>query len=280
MNLAVPIIAGTAIRGVAATLMMNRVLERHPRAFLVTLAQFGVTIPLHRSQEHLEADIRRGLEERKFDPDTPLVIVGHSQGGLAALRYAADHPDRVRHAISIGAPWHGARSATNVARFVPRRFTPAVYDMAEGSRFLSELHADLPAVADRVTNIYSTHEILIRPYVAAHIDVPGVRNILVGSDEEHRRHLDMYPHHEVDDVVLGSVNHFSEMNSPKVRSRIWAQVEATERDLAADAGSSPTSGESSAPSQDLLPPPPRTSAEDGVGAQRRGSLRIVAPGAD
>ena len=247
MSLPVPIIAGTAIRGVAATLMMNSVLERHPDAFLVTLAQFGVTIPLHRSQEHLCRDVAAGLQERGLPPDAPLVIVGHSQGGLAALRYAADHPDQVKHAISIGAPWHGARSATNVSRFLPSRFTPAVADMAEGSRFLRQLHADLPAIADRVTNLYSTHEIFIRPYVSAHIDLPGVRNILIVSEEEHRRHLVMYPHHPVDEIVLGSANHLSEMSSPKVRSRIWATVERIEREMAAQTLPAPRAAPDGAP---------------------------------
>ena len=46
MTVAVPIVAGTAIRGVAATIMMRRVLQRHPNAFLITLANFGVTLPL------------------------------------------------------------------------------------------------------------------------------------------------------------------------------------------------------------------------------------------
>ncbi len=85
-GLAVPIVAGTAIRGVAATLMMRQVLQRHPNAFLITLAAFGVTIPLRRSQEFLRLDIRRGLEESGRDPSDPLVLVGHSQGGLAVLR--------------------------------------------------------------------------------------------------------------------------------------------------------------------------------------------------
>ena len=91
MTIAVPIVAGTAIRGVAATLMMRQVLRRHPNAFLITLAAFGVTIPLHRSQEHLARDIRAGLEAMGRDPGNPVVLVGHSQGGLAVLRYAIDH---------------------------------------------------------------------------------------------------------------------------------------------------------------------------------------------
>ena len=37
MPIAVPIVAGTAIKGVASNLMMRGVMERHPNAFLITL---------------------------------------------------------------------------------------------------------------------------------------------------------------------------------------------------------------------------------------------------
>ncbi len=228
MDIAVPIIAGTAIRGVAATLMMRQVLRRHPNAFLITLAAFGVTIPLHRSQEHLARDIRKGLDGMGRDPGDPLVLVGHSQGGLAVLRYAIDHPDRVLHVISVGAPFAGAVSATRVTNVLGPRgkvMVPAVADMAEGSRFLRELQRDLPTIADRVTNIYSSHELFIRPYADAHIDVPGVTNILIATEEEHVRHMHVYPERPVDDLIMGSVNHMNEMNSPLVRSRIWEKVD-------------------------------------------------------
>lgn len=232
MDVAVPIIAGTAVRGVTATLMMRRVLQRHPNAFLITLASLGVTIPLHRSQQHISDDIRVGLTSKSYSADTPLVLVGHSQGGLAALRYAIDHPDQVWHVISVGAPWHGARSAKRVTGWVERTgldLTPALNDMVQGSPFLEALHRDLPSIADRVTNIYTTHEILIQPYVDAHIDIPGVTNILIASEQEYARHLRTYPDLFVDDVIAGRVTHLGEMNKPQVRAKIWAKVEEIER---------------------------------------------------
>lgn len=231
MPIAVPIVAGTAVKGVAATMMMRKVLGRHPNAFLVTLAQFGVTIPLHRSQRHLAGDIRRGLVAQDRAPDAPVVIVGHSQGALAALRYAIEHPQQVQHVFSVGAPWHGSRSAARLARAVGwTNLTPGLRDMAEGSRFLRELHADLPAIADRVTNIYSTHEIFIVPYVDAHIDIPGVHNVLIATEREYRRHLDFHPEFGVDDFIPGRVTHLGEMSTPELRARIWAKVdEITER---------------------------------------------------
>ncbi len=224
MRVAVGIVAGTAIRGVAANVMMRPVLERHPNAFMITLANYGVTLPLHRSQEHIAADISRALEEQGRPADTPIVLVGHSQGGLAVLRYATDHPDQVAHVFSIGSPWHGAVSAGRVSRIFGRRLTPALRDMTAGSDFLTSLHADLPRIASRVSNIFSTHELFIRPYIDAHIDVDGVTNTLIATEEEHLRHLQLYPDRPLDDIILGRVNHLSEMHSPDVRQKIWVKV--------------------------------------------------------
>ncbi|MCJ7709517.1 MAG: alpha/beta hydrolase, partial [Chloroflexi bacterium] len=228
MPVAVPILAGTAIRGLAATVMMRHVLERHHNAFLITLAHFGVAMPLERSQGHIHNDIQAGLAAQGREPGSPVVLVGHSQGGLAALRYAVDHQDQVRHVISVGAPWEGSVSAARISRlfsWTGRNITPALSDMAEGSPFLTDLHADVPAIADRVTNIYSTHELFIQPYINAHMDVPGVTNLLIATEDEYRRHLRAFPEYEVDDLIMGRITHLGEMSSPEVRSRIWAKVE-------------------------------------------------------
>jgi len=228
MPVAVPIVAGTVIRGLAATVMMRPVLERHPNAFLITLAQFGVTLPMDRSQQHIHDDIQKGLAEQGRDPDAPVVLVGHSQGGLAALRYAIDHQEQVLHTISVGVPWRGSTTAgviSGLFRWTGRNVTPALSDMAEGSPFLADLHRDLPVIADRVTNIYSTHELFMRPYTAAHIDTPGVANLLIATEAEYHKHLQGFPDHPVDDLILGRITHLGEMSSPDVRSRIWAKVE-------------------------------------------------------
>lgn len=228
MQVAVPIVAGTAIKGVAASMMMHGVLERHPNAFLITLANFGVTLPLHRSQDSLARDIRKGLLAQGRDPESPVVLVGHSQGALACLRYATDNPGQVQHVVSVGAPWLGSRSAARVSRLLRitrRDFAPALADMAEGSPFLTSLHADLPSIAERVTNIYSRHEIVIAPYISAHIDIPGVENVLVATDDEYRRHLECFPELTIDDHINARVTHLSEMNSPAVRALIWRRVD-------------------------------------------------------
>jgi len=229
LPIAVPIVAGTAIKGLAANVMMRGVMQRHPNAFLVTLQSFGVTLPLTRSQAHIADDIRTGLAAQGRTPDCPLVLVGHSQGALAALRYALDNPTQVRHVFSIGCPWHGSVSAGFVSKsarkITGRNFTPGLRDMAPNSEFLTQLHEEIPAIADRVTNVYSTHEIFIRPYVSAHINVPGVSNVLIATEREYARHLRTFPDLDVDDVIHGRVTHAGEMNTPEVRSLVWRKVD-------------------------------------------------------
>lgn len=228
MPVAVPIVAGTAMRGVAANLMMRRVLERHPNSFLITLQNFGVTVPLSKSQEHIAEDIEKGLAKQGRSPDAPLVLVGHSQGGLAVLRYAIDHPDQVLHTFSVGCPFHGsttaARAAKAIKRFSKLDITPAFGDMSPQSEFLHCLHTDLPQIAHKVTNIYSTHELLIRPYVSAHIDTPGVENILIATEKEYERHLRAFADLPIDGIIEARANHASEMSTPEVRSLIWEKV--------------------------------------------------------
>lgn len=229
MPIAVPIIAGTAIKGVAATVMMRRVMQRHPNAFLITLANFGITVPLHKAQSVIAADIAKGLAEQGRPADSPLVIVGHSQGALAALQYALDHQDQVLHVFTVGCPWHGSVTAGfwshHVKRVTGRHLTAALRDMAPDSEFLQSLHAEVPRIADRVTNIYSTHEIFIRPYVSAHIDVPGVTNVLIASRDEYAKHLRTFPDLPIDDLIVGRVTHAGEMSTPEVRSLVWQKVE-------------------------------------------------------
>lgn len=223
-----PIVAGTAIRGVAATLMMRRVLQRHPNAFLIKLANFGVALGMEASQEHIANDIRRGMEKQGRDPDGPVVLVGHSQGAIACLRYAIDHPHQVLHVVSVGAPYNGSVSAKKLSSalsWLPLDITPALADMADGSLFLEQLHADLPVIAERVTNIYSTHELFMTPYTVAHIDVPGVENYLIATEAEYRRHLAICPEFPVDGHIEGRITHLGEMSSPEVRGIIWAKVE-------------------------------------------------------
>jgi pimeloyl-ACP methyl ester carboxylesterase len=223
---AVPIVAGTAIRGLAASVVMRGVLQRHPNAFLLMLERWGVSIRLEESQQYLGRAIRAGLRAQNRDPDSPIVLVGHSQGELAVLRYAVDHLDQVAHVISVGTPWNGARlagAANGLVHLLLRRNLPALVDMTPSSQFLTALHHDLPVITDRVTNVYSTREILIEPYTAAHI--PGVTNVLIATQQEYEKHLRVFGDtHPIDQLIEGRVTHLGEMSSPDVRAVIWRTV--------------------------------------------------------
>ena len=84
---------------------------------------------------------------------------------------------------------------------------------------------DIPVVADRVTNIYSTREILIEPYTSAHIPEPGVRNVLIATQNEYEKHLQVFgDSHPIDELIEGRVTHLGEMSSPDVRGLIWRTV--------------------------------------------------------
>ncbi len=224
-----PIVAGTAIRGLAATVMMRGVLERHPNAFLVTLERWGVTIPLHHSQQYVADAIEQGMWRAGRDPAEPVVLVGHSQGGLAVMRYAIDHPKQALHVVTVGTPWRGARSAARANSLVRRLVgvdVPALADMAPESQFLQQLHADAPALGPRLTNIFSTREIFILPYVSAHIPLPGATNVLVCTAAEYEHHLRVYGlTHPIDEHIEGRANHLAEMSHPQVRAVIWRAVE-------------------------------------------------------
>jgi pimeloyl-ACP methyl ester carboxylesterase len=227
----VAVVAGTAIQGVAARLLMRGVLRRHPTAFLVTLERWGVTVPLADSQRTLRERIVAGLAAQGFGPDDPVVVVGHSQGGLAVLRYTLDHPAQVPAVVTVGIPWGGAALAATVnsaVRRFARRDVPALADMQPGSDFLEALRDDLAAdeaVARRLVNIYSAHEGLIHPYVWAHVPLPGVRNVLIATMADYARHLRDHPDLPVDEHLEARVHHLEEMNEPMVRSVVWRTVD-------------------------------------------------------
>jgi pimeloyl-ACP methyl ester carboxylesterase len=231
---AVAIVAGTAVRGAAAAIVMRGVLQRHPSAFLVTLERGGVTVPLHESQHYLADELEQGLWRLGRDPSEPLVLVGHSQGGLAVMRYALDHPQHTRRVVTVGTPWLGSTSAARVNRWVRRvtaRDVPALADMAPESAFLARLRDQAAPLGPRLTNVYSTRELVIRPYVAAHVPLPGAHNVLISTAREYNHHLRVYGMtHPVDEHIDGRVTHLGEMSHPQVRAVIWRTAEAAARD--------------------------------------------------
>ena len=220
----VAFIAGTAVRGAAASVLMRNVLARHPLAFLVTLASWGLTVPMSRSQTHILRDIDANLDRLGWPRDTPIGVVGHSQGGLAAARFAASYPDRTRALVCVGAPFAGARSASRVVRLLGPAAPAAIADMTPSSGFLDALREDMGPVLGRTTNIFASHEMFFSPYTAAYL--PGAYNILASSHDDYRKHLRRFPQFVLDEHIPVGVNHLSEMTSPHVRATIYSRLES------------------------------------------------------
>jgi pimeloyl-ACP methyl ester carboxylesterase len=79
-----------------------RILARRHRVVLVELPGHGETaMPEPFSLEQVEASLDRALAA---EGDGPVVLVGHSVGGLVSAAEAMDHPARVRALVLVEAP--------------------------------------------------------------------------------------------------------------------------------------------------------------------------------
>jgi 2-hydroxy-6-oxonona-2,4-dienedioate hydrolase len=81
--------------------------------------------PAPDDRDHVEALVLL-LDELGIDK---AAIVGNSMGGMTAIRFAVEHPDRISHLIAMGAPAPG-----------PRIFTPG--GLSEGMKVLLAGYAD------------------------------------------------------------------------------------------------------------------------------------------
>lgn len=128
-------------------------------------------LDINESQAEIAAQI-----DRYVPAGAPLILSGHSQGALHAVKYALDHPNVVR-VVSWSGPHHG----THTARLFP--LFSATRQMSPGSSFMREYEAHLPEIAPRLHSFYLRHDLLIVPFDSSHVD--GAHNYLAASPEEY-----------------------------------------------------------------------------------------------
>lgn len=114
-------------------------------------------------------------------PNQKVILVGHSQGGLHAVRLGIDRPNVVR-VISIGTPHHGTELARPAVLL--GEIGAGLSDMRPHSHYMGAYIARLPKIAPRLVSIYSRHDGLVIPYHNAH--VAGATNYLFADPNEYR----------------------------------------------------------------------------------------------
>ena len=91
----------------------------------------------------------------------PLIMVGHSMGGVLAADFARRHPRRCLGTIALAAPFAG----TGLARFV---LAGTCGPFTRTAQWLSEPRRRITAQA--LTSIYSLHDNLVTPQLSARIE--------------------------------------------------------------------------------------------------------------
>jgi pimeloyl-ACP methyl ester carboxylesterase len=131
----------------------------------------------HRLKRHLEA----------IQGDDVLIIVAHSQGGLVASLYVAEHPNS--YLVALGTPFGGAELA-RLTRLAPKcmwRRLRALPDMAPNSQFIQMLNSDvLPLSGNRIRSIYTVPDHLVSAR-SAHLSA-GANHCIVAMEKHYRKH--------------------------------------------------------------------------------------------
>jgi pimeloyl-ACP methyl ester carboxylesterase len=103
----------------------------------------------------------------------PLVLIGHSQGGLHACLYAAHRP-WVR-VITAATPHHGS-----VAAYPLSPLWPSLRDMLPGSPFMRRYQAEcLPLVAPRLLSLFWRNDPLVQPGNSPYVE--GAKNHVIDT---------------------------------------------------------------------------------------------------
>ena len=158
----VAVVAGTSVAPVMAPFVYGK-LAAALNASVHTLSGAGFD-HTSRSAAKLEGELEQ-LVYGTSNPsiDEARILVGHSQGGLAALLVAQRRPDLVAGVITLGAPIHGTVTAS---RWLP---ISAVRCMAVDSRLL-DMIGPVNAFACRVINIVGARDALVLPHWSGFLD--------------------------------------------------------------------------------------------------------------
>lgn len=119
--------------------------------------------------------------DSKVKPNQKVILVGHSQGGLHAVRLGLERSNIVR-VITIGTPHHGTELAWPAVLL--REAGAGLSDMRPQSAYMKTYIANLPRIAPRLVSIYSRHDGLVIPYHKAHVD--NATNYLFSDPNEYR----------------------------------------------------------------------------------------------
>lgn len=165
---------------------------RHPRSLRGRFGTGGLG-PLAQSQREVCAAVTEVLA----GSDAPYVdLIGHSQGGLHVLGCAAVMPDRVAHAVLLGAPLYGVTPlgrSSAIAHAAGMRHAldwvlgPSARDMVVGSGRLPDV-AVLPE-GPRYLLVATRHDRLVRPAYLARVGVDDRLRVLWVQDVEPRRRV-------------------------------------------------------------------------------------------
>jgi len=135
-------------------LPVSRLLARHYRVTLVDLPGHGMSpLPEPFSLDRAVAELDRALAETS---DQPVILVGHSLGGLVAAQEALERPDRVRGLVLVETalkpqvtPAERARLEAEMDRdyrgFLRRSYMEMARDSAQGERLYAEAAAIDPS---------------------------------------------------------------------------------------------------------------------------------------
>lgn len=164
----VTVVAGTTVASVVAPLVYGK-LAAELNASVHTLSRAGLDHTL-RSVAGLEKALEQVVKPPRGGAH---ILVGHSQGGLAALLVGERRPDLVAGVITLGAPIHGTVRAN---RWLP---VAAVRCMAVGSRLL-EMIPPASAFTCRVINIVGERDAIVQPTWSGFLDGAEHRCFHVG----------------------------------------------------------------------------------------------------